>query len=61
MELFIAILIYTGVMTPDSVAAATNADLQFMVDQNRPVIEQVMLDPVAVQAASTLSIDRTED
>ena len=61
MELLIAILMYLGMLSPDVATTASSSDLDLMVQSNRQVIEQVCSDPVVVQAAGDLIIDRRED
>jgi len=61
MELFIAILMYLGMLSPNSVGNASTADLNAMVNCNQSIINQVMQDPTTVQAAGDLIIDRRED
>lgn len=61
MELFIAILMYFGVVTPDAIAAMSNADANFLISSNQELINTTLQDPILVQAIPTTSIDRLED
>ncbi|MBI2794153.1 MAG: hypothetical protein HYX66_05825 [Ignavibacteria bacterium] len=61
MELFIAILIYFGMVTPNSTATLTNADQQFLVNSNQQLINTTLQDPVLMQVITPVAIDRLED
>lgn len=62
MELFIAILIYFGMVTPDGTVAMTEADRNNVVSSNQELINTTLQDPVLMEAViTTVTIDRLED
>jgi len=64
MELFVAILLTLGILTPDAATNMPDAALnQFVADQ-QPVIQNAMQDPIVMQQSNQLIpwvIDRLED
>lgn len=62
MELFIAILIYFGMVTPDAAALMSPAEKSFLVSSNQALITATLKDPILLQAIPTTQpIDRLED
>ena len=63
MELIIAILMYFGIVSPDVTATMSDAEVNYLINQNQPLIEQALQDPNVCEAASTsgYEFDRRED
>ena len=63
MELLIAILMFFGVVSPDAATTMSDAEKQYLINCNQPLLEQAITDPMVVEAASTsgYEIDRRED
>lgn len=63
MELLIAILVYFGIVSPDATSTMTQAEMDYLINSNKTVIEQSLQDPGTLEAASTgqIIIDRRED
>lgn len=63
MELLIAILVYFGVVSPDATSTMSQADKEFLIMTNQPLIQQTMQDPAKMEAISGggIIIDRRED
>ena len=63
MELLIAILMFFGIVSPDAATSMSDAEKQFLINSNQPLIEQAIKDPAVCEAASSSEfvIDRRED
>lgn len=63
MELLIAIMMYFGIITSDATFSMSTAEIEFMYQQNKTLIDQASQDPGTVEAATTgqIIIDRRED
>ena len=62
MELFVAIMIYLGILTPEASAQISAEELNMLVSQNHTVIENIAQDPQnPFVTGSGLEIDRRED
>ena len=63
MELLIAILMFFGIVSPDAATSMSDAEKQYLINCNQPLIQQAISDPAVVEAASSSEfvIDRRED
>ena len=63
MELLIAILMFFGIVSPDAATSMSDAEKQFLINSNQPLIEQAIKDPAVCDAAaqSGYEFDRRED
>ena len=63
MEMFIAILMYLGLLSPDAAHSMSDAEMQMMVNANHAVIEHAQTNENTMEAAAALEfmIDRRED
>lgn len=63
MELLIAILVYFGIVSPDATSTMSAAEMDYLIQQNKTVIEQTMKDPSTLEAVAGggIIIDRRED
>ena len=62
MELFVAVMIYLGIVSPDATSTMTQAEFNYLMQCNQDAIHQVMQDPSQTQAINdAFLIDRRED
>ena len=62
MELFIAILMYLGILSPEASSNMSAAEMEYLLNCNQDAINCVLQDPGHVEAVSAgFEIDRRED
>jgi len=63
MELLIAILMFFGIVSPDAATSMSDAEKQYLINCNQPLLEKAISDPSVAEAASTsgYEFDRRED